>query len=389
MDQYDRDIHALDKADVKLCYTGGKNEDRALFIRRFVEMVAKVQRVHEARKRRHMRSAAFHALTPQAKKAFIDSKPDYRSLWDSLPSFLAGDDHSTSVAYDWWCAAYLKNGLMASHACHVLKDLTTRDAFQGSVRCAQPPFHELAPGATWAVCKVFEEGDADGELSDEWESEGTSTKGLTGPDGTENSHYCWALRAFVAELEAKFLMKGTKEKEDLLVAKSQTTEQDGLAYVKSCRRREAALNAGKMVEDPIVRQDVEECIKGLRIKEYRDRVSEQLRVSHPAPNKVTWEDLEVIVEVQGKLKNDAEAWALTLQQELVRRLTCVYSCYEARQLGLDLAALVSAMRRSSSAHKTGDRRRDPKKKESAQPGGDDARKPPREVNNAERQKCWM
>ncbi|KAK3252670.1 hypothetical protein CYMTET_38051 [Cymbomonas tetramitiformis] len=298
MDQYDRDSPALDKADIQLCYTGDKNEDRALFIRRFVEMVGKAQR--------------------------------------------------------------------------------------GMIILPQSP---MTGGATWAVCKRFQEGDADGELSGEWENEGTSTtKGLTGTDGTEDSHYFWALRAFVAELEAKFLMKGTKEKEDLLVAKSQTTEQDGLAYVKSCRRRESALNAGKMVEDSIVRQDVEECIKGLRIKEYRDRVSEQLRVSHPAPNKVTWEDLEVIVEVQDKLKNDAEAWALTPQQELVRRLTCVYSCYEARQLGLDLAELVSSMRRSSSSRKAGDRRRDPKKKEPAQPGGDDARKPSREVNNAERHK---
>ncbi|KAK3235966.1 hypothetical protein CYMTET_53854 [Cymbomonas tetramitiformis] len=170
MDYYDRDSHALDKEDVKLQYTGGKNEDRALFIRRFVDMVAKVQRAFEAKKRRHMKLASFHALSQQQKKAFADSKPDLRSLWDSLPSFLAGDDHSTSVAYDWWCAAYLKDGVMASHACHVLKDLTMRDAFQGSVRCAQPPFHELAPGSTWAVCKVFEEGDADGEESDEWAS---------------------------------------------------------------------------------------------------------------------------------------------------------------------------------------------------------------------------
>ncbi|KAK3234765.1 hypothetical protein CYMTET_54988 [Cymbomonas tetramitiformis] len=181
-------------------------------------------------------------------------------------------------------------------------------------------------------------------------------------------------------------MKGTKEKEDLLIAKPQTNEQDGLTYVKSCRRREAALNTGRRVEDSVVRQNIEECIKGLRIKEYRDRVSEQLRVSHPAPNRVTWEDLEVIVEVQDKLKNDAEAWALTLQQELVRRLNCVYSCFEARQMGLDLSALVSAMRRSGSASKTGDRRRDPRKKEQAQHGGDDAKKPVREANNAERQK---
>ncbi|KAK3287527.1 hypothetical protein CYMTET_4973 [Cymbomonas tetramitiformis] len=360
MDQYDRDSDTPDKADTKLCYTGGKNEDRALFIRRFVEMVAKMQRAHEARVRRYTRSSTFHALSPQAKKVLIDSRPDYyRSLWDGLPSFLAGDDHSTSVAHDWWCAAYMKNGLMASHAYHVLmKDLTERDSFQGSVRCAQPPFHELKPGTTWAVCRRVQDGDIDGELSDEWEEEGTSTKGLTGTDGTEDSHYFWALRAFVAELEAKFLMKGTKEKEDLLVAKPQTTEQDGLAYVKSCRRSESALNAGKMVEDSIVRQDIEEWIKGLRIREYKERVSEQLRVSHPAPNKVTWEDLEVIVEVQDKLKNDAEAWALAQQQDLVRRMTCVYSCYEARQLGLDLPELVASMRRSSSARKTGDMRRD-------------------------------
>ncbi|KAK3235820.1 hypothetical protein CYMTET_54004 [Cymbomonas tetramitiformis] len=313
MDYHDRDSHAPDKIDDKLSYIGGKNEDRALFIRRFVEMVAKAERAHEAKKRRHMRSAAFHSLSALAKKAFIESKPDYRSLWDLLPSLLAGDDYATSVAYDWWCASYMKNGLMASHAFHVLKDLAKRDSYQGSVRCAQPPFHELAPGTTWAVCKKFEDGDAEGEPSDEWEKEATSTKGLTGLDGTEDSHYFGALRAFIAELETKFLLKGTKEKEDLLVAKSQTAEQDGLAYVKSCRRREAALNAGKSVGDSIVRQDVEECTKGLRIKEYRDRVSEQLRVSHPAPSRVTWEDLEVIVEVQDKLKNDAEAWALTLQ----------------------------------------------------------------------------
>ncbi|KAK3277617.1 hypothetical protein CYMTET_14386 [Cymbomonas tetramitiformis] len=247
MDQNDRDSDALDKTDSELRYTGGKNEDRAAFSRRFVEMVGKEQRAHESR---------------------------------------------------------------------------------GSVRCAQPPFHEMQPGVTWAVCRRVQDGDVDGEVSDEWETEGTSTKGLTGTDGTEDAHYFWALRAFVAELEAKFLMKGTKEKEDLLVAKSQTPEQDGLAYVKICRRRESALNAGKMVEDSIVRQDIEECIKGLRIKEYRDRVSEQLRVSHPAPNKVTWENLEVIIEVQDKLKNDAEAW----------------------------------------------------------PGNEDAKKPPREANNAERNK---
>ncbi|KAK3244877.1 hypothetical protein CYMTET_45531 [Cymbomonas tetramitiformis] len=106
-------------------------------------------------------------------------------------------------------------------------------------------------------------------------------------------------------------MKDTKEKEDLLVAKPHTPEQDGMAYVKLRMRREATLNAGKMVADSTTRQNIEDCIKLLRIREYKDRVFEQLRVQFPAPTKVTWKDLEVIVEVQDKLKNDAESSMVT------------------------------------------------------------------------------
>ncbi|KAK3250689.1 hypothetical protein CYMTET_39943 [Cymbomonas tetramitiformis] len=106
-----------------------------------------------------------------------------------------------------------------------------------------------------------------------------------------------------------------------------------------------------MVADSTTRQNIEDCIKLLRIREYKDRVSEQLRVQFPAPTKVTWKDLEVIVEVQGKLKNDAESWALTLQQELTRR------------------------------------RKDFKKKEPAARAGEEApKKPAREAHNAERAK---
>ncbi|KAK3262036.1 hypothetical protein CYMTET_29089 [Cymbomonas tetramitiformis] len=272
---------------------------------------------------------------------------------------LAGDDQATSPAYEWWCAAYEKDGMMASTAFRVLKDVSDRDSFQGSVRCALPPFHEMKEGETWRVCRPVEANDADGERGGrDYLTEGTSTRGLTGVDATEGAHYFWALRAFVAELEAKFLMKGTKEKEDLLVAKPQTPEQDGMAYVKLCMRRETALNAGKMVEDITTRQNIEDYIKWLRIKEYTDRVSEQLRVQFPVPNKVTWKDLEVIVEVQDKLKNHAESWALTFQQDITRRSSCVYSCYEARKLGIDLSEMVAAMRRSGAAKKAeaGDRR---------------------------------
>ncbi|KAK3263558.1 hypothetical protein CYMTET_27641 [Cymbomonas tetramitiformis] len=98
MDQNDRDSDALDKTDAKLRYTGGKNEHRAAFIRRFVEMVGKEQRAHESRVRRHMRSATFQGLGPQAKKALRDSQPDYISLWDGLPSILCRT-YGTSIPH--------------------------------------------------------------------------------------------------------------------------------------------------------------------------------------------------------------------------------------------------------------------------------------------------
>ncbi|KAK3289494.1 hypothetical protein CYMTET_3105 [Cymbomonas tetramitiformis] len=192
---------------------------------------------------------------------------------------LAGDDQATSPAYEWWCAAYEKDGMMASTVFRVLKDVSVRDSFQ--------------------------------------------------------------------EFGAKFLMKGTKEKADLLVAKPQTPEHDDLAYViKLCMRREAALNAGKMVEDSTTRQNIEDCIKLLRIKEYKERVSEQLRVQFPAPNKL------------GKV-------------------------------GIDLPEMVAAMRRSGAAKKVeaGDRRKDFKKKEPTARAGDESpKKPAREAHNAERAK---
>ncbi|KAK3283802.1 hypothetical protein CYMTET_8520 [Cymbomonas tetramitiformis] len=179
-----------------------------------------------------MKSAAFMSLSAQQQKDFKNSKPDYRAIWELIPIFLAGDDSSTSVAYEWWCALYEMGGIMASNAWRVLKDVREHDAIRGSVRCADPPFHELESGTKWVICSLAEDGDGDGEVSGEWRTVGPSIKGLTGVDGTEETHYFWALRGFIAALEAKFLMKGTKEKQDFLLAKPQTAEKDGLTFVK-------------------------------------------------------------------------------------------------------------------------------------------------------------
>ncbi|KAK3282059.1 hypothetical protein CYMTET_10187 [Cymbomonas tetramitiformis] len=135
MDRPNRDTDGPDKIDPKLSYTGGKNEDRVAFVRRFVELVGRVQRAHESKIRRQTKTAAFQGLSAEQKQALRDSQPDYRSIWDLLPSFLAGEDHATSPAHEWWCAAYLKDGIiMASNAFRILKDVSERDSFQGSVR---------------------------------------------------------------------------------------------------------------------------------------------------------------------------------------------------------------------------------------------------------------
>ncbi|KAK3234156.1 hypothetical protein CYMTET_55585 [Cymbomonas tetramitiformis] len=183
----------------------------------------------------------------------------------------------------------------------------------------RPPFNEMEPGAVWVVARPASVSDTDGEVSDEYLTSGTSLKGLTGGDGTIDSQYYFVLRAFIAALDSKFMMKGTQEKVDLLTCKPQEAGQDGLTYVKMCQRREMQLNTGKAVTDEVMRTFIEDCVERLRIRIFKTRVMEQLRVQFPPSNKVTWKDLEGIVEVQDRIKNDAESWILTLLQEIARR----------------------------------------------------------------------
>ncbi|KAK3243340.1 hypothetical protein CYMTET_47010 [Cymbomonas tetramitiformis] len=254
------------KGRAGLKYTGRSDEDREAFVRKFIEFVEEFRRAHESRVRRQMRSTSFLSLSKEQQEEFRNSQPDWRAIWEMIPAMLAGDDSSISVAYDWWCAVYEMGGTMASNAWRTLKDTGQYDAIRGSVRCAPPPFHELDPGSTWSICRPVTADDADGVESSEWMTVGASVKGLTGVDGTEDTHYFWALRGFVAELEAKFLMKGKKEKQELLLAKPQTAEQDGLTFVKMCHRREAAVHSDKAVPDEVVRLNIMECVKLLPIK---------------------------------------------------------------------------------------------------------------------------
>ncbi|KAK3283073.1 hypothetical protein CYMTET_9216 [Cymbomonas tetramitiformis] len=60
--------------------------------------------------------------------------------------------------------------------------------------------------------------DEDGVVSDEYLRDGNSLTRLTGRDGKESAIYYWALRKFVYELNKRFFMRGTKEKNGMLKA---------------------------------------------------------------------------------------------------------------------------------------------------------------------------
>ncbi|KAK3234983.1 hypothetical protein CYMTET_54790 [Cymbomonas tetramitiformis] len=179
-------------------------------------------------------------------------------------------------------------------------------------------------------------------------------------------------------------MKGTQEKLDMLTSKSQEPGQDGLTYVKMCQRREMQLHAGTAVTDDTLRRFIEDCVNHLRITIFKTRVSEQLRVQRfPPPSKVTWKDLEGIVEVQDKLKNDAESWILSFLQELARRSGCKYSCWEAQHHGLDLRAIKATLKKHNSEAMELSESADANK-QAGTPSP--SKKIKKEVNNAERLK---
>ncbi|KAK3275482.1 hypothetical protein CYMTET_16389 [Cymbomonas tetramitiformis] len=212
------------------------------------------------------------SLSQEKRNWIRNSSADYQAIWDLLPSLLLGKDGVmvATVAYSWLMESYEKDGVTASNMWRILKNQDLHGPMNGAIPCGKPPFHERAPGTTWSVAKVFEEGDRDGEESEEYLTEGTSVRGLTGTDGSEESMYYCALRLFVAELDAKFMLKGDKEKKDLLTSRVRLAGEDGLSFMKACQRRESMVHSGREdVTKDMIRQHIEECVENLRIKIYR------------------------------------------------------------------------------------------------------------------------
>ncbi|KAK3235225.1 hypothetical protein CYMTET_54552 [Cymbomonas tetramitiformis] len=323
-------------------YTGTKEEDRPKFLRDFALMCENFRRQHNANIRKRLRSVTTTSLSDEQKKALRDTPPDWETLWDIITTCLDGKDSS---ALGWWCENYESGGVVASNMDRVLKDTSVHGPLEGSIPCARSPFNEMNAGATWVIARPATAQDAHGEVSNEYRTNGTSLKGLTGQDGIHDTQYFYALRGFIAALDKKFMMKGTQEKVDLLTQKPQELGQDGLTYMKMCQRREMQLNTGKVVSDETLRTFIEDCVENLRIKIFQTRVKEQLRAQYPPPNRVTWKNMEAIIEVQDKVKNDAESWILTFLQEITRRCGCQYSTWEARQHGLDLEAIKNSIRK--------------------------------------------
>ncbi|KAK3233972.1 hypothetical protein CYMTET_55752 [Cymbomonas tetramitiformis] len=315
-------------------YTGAKDEDRAEFIQNLARAVEELRRTHEASVRAKLKSFTGQSLSPEKRAWIRNSWPDYQAIWDLLPTLMQGKDGvlATTVAFSWFMESYEKDGVVASNAWRILKNMEQHGSMKGAIPCGKPPFHERAPGTTWSVAKVFEPNDRDGEESEEYMTEGTSVKGLTGPDGGEESMYYWALRLFVAELDAKFMLKGDKEKKDLLTSRVQLPGEDGLTFMKACQRRDAM---------------------------------------HPPPKPVTWKDLEEIIEVQDNLMNDNSQWILAWRQDISRRVTSPYACWEAKQNGVDLVLLNNQIKKhalvKAGAGSVGDQAPVEKKKQPATP----------------------
>jgi len=136
------------------------------------------------------------------------------------------------------------------------------------------------------------------------------------------------------------MLKGDKEKKDLLTSRVQLAGEDGLTFMKACQRRESMVHTGREdVTKDMIRQHIEECVDNLRIKVYRTTVKEQLRAQHPPPKPVTWKGLEEIIEVQDNLMNDSSQWILSWRQDISRRVISPYACWEAKQNGVDLVLL--------------------------------------------------
>ncbi|KAK3274948.1 hypothetical protein CYMTET_16901 [Cymbomonas tetramitiformis] len=380
---FEEDMEYTDSARINLgtlpIYTGTKEEDRPKFLREFADMCENFVRQHNANVRRRLRSGAGTLIDAQM-KTLRETPPDFEYLWDIIPACLAGENSQT---LSWWRENYEKGGVVASNMDRVLKDTSEHGPLEGTIPCARPPFNEMNTGTTWVIARPVTNQDAQGEVySNDYLTDGTSLKGLTGHDGTRDTQYFYALRGFIAALDKKFMMKGTQEKVDLLSQKPQEVGQDGLTYMKMCQRREMQLNTGKVLSDEELRTFIEDYVENLRIKVFQTRVKEQLRAQFPPPNRVTWKDLESIIEVQDKLKGDAESWILTFLQEITRRCGCQYSTWEARQHGLDLKAIKNSIKKIESAGEGQPGELESSKKAETPP----SKKMKKEVNVAERAK---
>ncbi|KAK3274112.1 hypothetical protein CYMTET_17687 [Cymbomonas tetramitiformis] len=252
------------------------------------------------------------------KKAYKkNSQPDWQGMYEELPSFLqsTGSESGTpSEAYSWLMEPVDVNGKVASRP-------------------------------------AVEEDEDDEEVSDENLRDENSLTGLTGCDGRESTMYYWVLRKFVYDLNKRILMRGTKEKNDMLKAVPQTAQQGGVAFVRSCKKRFRLLSSTKdTVTGDIRRRAIDECVSLFRIKLFRDRVNENLRAQFPAgKGDLEWKDLEDIVRVQDKIKDEVEEWSMSIVQDLLRRQSYPYSVYvELKNFGIDLNAVVAAIRAAES-----------------------------------------
>ncbi|KAK3264709.1 hypothetical protein CYMTET_26565 [Cymbomonas tetramitiformis] len=207
-----------------MSYIGSKEEERALFLQKFAQACEEYQRAHGSRIRKQVRSVSGHDMTLAQRTALKKSQPDWQTIGDSIPSLLAGDGTlaATSPAYNWWCESYKKDGVVASNMYRVLKDTSEHGPGRGGLAQSHRSTSWNRQQIGQSPGQSGRERTVDMEVSDEYLTSGTSKKGLTGTDGTdgtEDTQYYWALRAFVAELDQKFVSSGGVHRRVVVVHK--------------------------------------------------------------------------------------------------------------------------------------------------------------------------
>ncbi|KAK3269266.1 hypothetical protein CYMTET_22284 [Cymbomonas tetramitiformis] len=150
-------------------YTGLKSDDRESVFLNLSQWVTFKYMSHQSWVLKLLSSPGMLRSSPEEKKAFEKTQPDWQSRYEELSGFLqsTGDNVGTpSEAYAWFMEPVEEDGMIASRYIRFLKSTDEYEDTDGMVSCDEQPFHQLDRGTTWFVAIHVMEGEG-GEVTGE------------------------------------------------------------------------------------------------------------------------------------------------------------------------------------------------------------------------------